>query len=70
MVLSGQRLGQEVMPTSRWEQNDSIAQVDDHHPATVIESPSMADGCGYRHLSTRRDLKLSGDSHGKTLHTW
>jgi hypothetical protein len=30
----------------------------------------MADGCGYRHLSTRRDLKLSGDSHGKTLHTW
>jgi hypothetical protein len=42
MVLRSEGLGQEVLASARWKKDHSVTQVNDSHPATMIESPSMA----------------------------
>lgn len=52
MVLGCEGLSQDLLPSTWRKQDHGVSQVDHHHSTTMIEPPSMADRCWYRHLAT------------------
>jgi hypothetical protein len=68
VVFGGERFSEQSLPGSGGQENDRIAQIEDHYFPAMIEAPPTPHRGWNRHLAARRNQELSWHGH---LHlTW